>query len=78
MADVLHFLASESQAICGEIRIGITVTKDPSKVLQMVSPETKLGIAMEGACQQCANALAVTKLVKPIPPAPVEIIDAPG
>ncbi len=44
-----HFLASVSSAICGENRMGLSVTRDVAKV----------------TCKGCLNALAVTVLVKP-------------
>lgn len=68
MKDVLHFLASETQTICGDCRIGLTVTRDIDKVLKCKNPEidnANPGIAVEGACQPCANALAVTTFKKP-------------
>ena len=63
MADTLHYLASETQTICGDSRLGLTCTKDVAKVLKCKNPEEhthNTGIAAEGACQACANALAVT------------------
>lgn len=65
MKDTLHFQISATRTICGDARIGVKCTDKLEKILQSVHPETKLGIAADGACQDCANALAVTTLHKP-------------
>ncbi len=75
MEDKLHFLASETQTICGDCRIGLTVTREIEKVLKQKNPEEhnpNPGIAAEGACQACANALAVTTFKKPKAAKPVD------
>ena len=69
MAELLHFLASASQTICGDNRIGLKVTRDQAKVLKSRKPDPDQtgppGTPVDGACPACANALAVTTLVKP-------------
>ena len=45
----VHFLASKTQAICGEPREKLTVTRDKEKV----------------TCKACIGALAVTTIVRP-------------
>ena len=69
MAELLHFLASASQTICGDSRIGLRITRDQAKVLKgrkaSFEETGPPGIPVDGACPACANALAVTTLVKP-------------
>lgn len=81
MDDKLHFLASASQTICGEMRFGLKVTRDQGKVLKSLKADPESngppGIPADGACQACASALAVTTIKKPDaaidPPAAVPV-----
>lgn len=70
MENTIHFLVSETRCLCGESRLGLTVTRDAAKVLESVEIVGVMKIAhpAEGACRNCAEALAVTKLVSNEPP----------
>lgn len=65
MEDTIHFLASDTRCLCGESRLGLTVTRDAAKVLDHVEVAGVMKIThpVEGACRGCAEALAVTTLV---------------
>ena len=60
--ETVHYLASISATICGERRLGLTVTRDQSKV----------------TCDGCKATLASTTIVRPdavvdpVPPTPVQ------
>jgi len=59
--DVIHFLIGDTKTLCGDSRLGLTVSSDREKV----------------TCPECQNALSVTVLVtkpkkeEPPPVAPV-------